>query len=373
MTYRFGTKVAVAVVMVGSMGLLTGPAFAVTPLPSTDAPPTVGGVVQVSTPAQLEYIDQNQATYLGASIELMNDIDLSSASGLYPWVRFGGSGANENPFKGTFNGQGYTVSGWSVDNSSAQFDTAGFFGDTSGTIENLGVDGSVSSPDLVDSRSTSTYVGVLAGAQTGGTIQDSFAAGSVTGGIYTGGLVGLANTGVIDDAYTDVAVTGTGDTSTSSYVGGLVGWSNVSITDSYAEGPVIAPSSSSDVGGFLGAENFGSATDSFFDSQSTGQSSGVGLGSATGVIGATTAMMQSQGTYAPPTTSAPWDFATTWGISPSVNGGLPYLQAFYPAPVNTGGGTTAGDMPEVPFAGVLPALGLAGIGAFRVVRRRRSL
>ena len=54
-----------------------------------------------------------------------------------------------------------------------------------------------------------------------------------------------------------------------------------------------------------------------------------------------------------------------WGINPTINNGYPYLQSFYPNGVQ-------GQLPEVPFAGALPFIGLAGAGAFLFVRKRKN-
>lgn len=104
-------------------------AFAAITVPTT----TISGQtwVQVSTAAQLEYIDEHQSTYLSANIQLMKDIDVSG----FAWVPFGGD-SNAN-FSGTFNGQGYVVSGVTVSNSTDA--AVGFFGASTGTIANLGV------------------------------------------------------------------------------------------------------------------------------------------------------------------------------------------------------------------------------------------
>jgi hypothetical protein len=66
-------------------------------------------------------------------------------------------------------------------------------------------------------------------------------------------------------------------------------------------------------------------------------------------------------------TAAGWDFTHTWGIGENVNNGYPYLldSALNPA-------STAGQMPEVPFAGALPGLGIVGLAAWAYARRRKG-
>ena len=75
---------------------------------SSNAPPVNSqGWVEITTPAQLIYVDQNQSHYLNSNIELLNSIDLSSDN--YNWVPFGGNAYG--PYSGTFNGNGYEIKG----------------------------------------------------------------------------------------------------------------------------------------------------------------------------------------------------------------------------------------------------------------------
>ena len=85
------------------------------------------------------------------------------------------------------------------------------------------------------------------------------------GGGNVGGLVG-SNQGTIADSYDSGAVTGEG-----SYVGGLVGSSRSgsAIASSYATGRVTG---NRDVGGLIGDRHFISVADSYWDTQTTGQS-----------------------------------------------------------------------------------------------------
>ncbi|MDP9056871.1 MAG: hypothetical protein M3N34_06010, partial [Pseudomonadota bacterium] len=128
------------------------------------------------------------------------------------------------------------------------------------------------------------YVGGLVGNSGGeSSIADVYATGTVTAGngsSYVGGLIGsLGPSSTVEKAYATGAVTvGTG----SYAVGGLVGFIStpVLVDESWASGNVTAPGSSS-VGGFAG-ENVGTITNSYWDSYSTGQASGVGTDSSFG-------------------------------------------------------------------------------------------
>jgi hypothetical protein len=69
-------------------------------------------------------------------------------------------------------------------------------------------------------------------------------------------------------------------------------------------------------------------TNSYFDTATTGQSAGIGGGAGTSdsVYGESTAAMQQQALY----TATRWNFSSVWGMAPTLNGGLPYVQWQYP-------------------------------------------
>lgn len=311
-----------ATLVAGASPLWAGTAYAGA-LPSSDAPPVNqnNSWVQVSTPQQLEYIDQHQSlaiapgsatTYLAANIELMNNIDLSGYTG---WVPFGTSG---HMFSGTFNGNGHVISGLTFSDTSNL--NVGLFGTVTGNIENLGLEASVT----VGSHQ---ITGLLVGLQAAGNITNSFAAGTLNAGAFStsGGLVGEQES-TIRDVYTDVAITG-GAASTN---GGIIGLVYIgSLSQGYAVGKIVATSNPT-VGGIAGiAEGAGSSSGvsisgMYFDEDTTGTTVGIPGGASGTGIGKTTASMQSQSTY------GGWDFANTWGIASNINSGYPYLRAVLP-------------------------------------------
>jgi hypothetical protein len=368
------------------------------------APPitTVNGVtwVEVSTPQQLEYIDQNQAAYLGANIELLNNITLAppAAGTTFNWTPFGSETA---PFTGIFNGQGYSIANVVIDDTTDP--AVGFFGFTTGTIENVGLVQAQVTGGNVNNLISGLQVGALVGFEYGGSVSNSYATGSVSrtggnggglvgyqtgsisdsyaavtvsGGGVSGGLVGYQGPGSpITDSYASGSVSGTEDvgglvgdgsgTTSNSYAtgsvaggiyaGGIIGWCFGTVTDTYATGTV----SGTDAGGLVGYSGACTAANDYFDTVTTGQSVGVGQGGAlSGVTGESTTAMQNESTY------TGWDFANIWGIAPTVNGGFPYLQWQYPPSPPTG------QVPEAPYALLLPFAVLAGFAArFRLYRR----
>ena len=119
-------------------------------------------------------------------------------------------GANDYFYAGTFNGNGYAVSGLYFDNSSR--DGVGLFGVVqNGTVKNVGV---------VDSYiNGKQWVGGVVGEILGGTIRNVYNAGFVSGSSNVGGVVGYVNFGTkVGNAYNKGPVSG--DES----VGGVVGY-----------------------------------------------------------------------------------------------------------------------------------------------------
>ena len=131
---------------------------------------------------------------------LMNDLDSASAG---YWTlassianyRKGWQpiGTSDNPFAGTFDGQGYEIRDLCVDRPDE--DEIGLFGlvDEAGIIQDVGVvSGTVTGKQ---------YVGGLVGNNSG-TLSNSFFSGGVTGDQYIGGLVG-GSVGTVSNSHYD--------------------------------------------------------------------------------------------------------------------------------------------------------------------------
>ena len=180
-----------------------------------------------------------------------------------------------------------------------------------GTITNVYATGNVGGTNLVGG-----LVGYIQKGSTASTsITNAYATGDVTGSLRIGGLVGHATGASITNVYA------TGDVSGTEWVGGLVGSNYGTITNAYATGSV--PSTGTNVGRFVG-ENQGTIVASFWNTTSSGTTTGVGAGTSTGVTGKTTAQMQDPLLYA----NAMWD-TTVWAYGSGVAGygiGLAYLK-----------------------------------------------
>jgi PGF-CTERM protein len=153
--------------------------------------------------------------------------------------------------------------GGTVENSYATVDTTGknlvggLVGSTVGIVRESYVNGSVSGND---------DVGGLGGVN-GGVVKRSYATGNVSGNRNVGGLVG-DNRVNVTESYA------TGDVSGDDKVGGLVGVNGNDgiIERSYATGNV---SGNDDVGGLVGF-SYGTVNESYWDTESTGQSTSAG-------------------------------------------------------------------------------------------------
>ncbi|KAB2920947.1 MAG: T9SS type A sorting domain-containing protein [Bacteroidetes bacterium] len=140
-------------------------------------------------------------------------------------------------------------------------------------------------------------VGGLIGITYSANIAKCYSTGAVAGYMNIGGLVGILNGGSVTNCYSRSAA------GTSYAIGGLVGQiaSDPTITNSYSIGAV---SGLGMLGGLIAADNGGTVSGCYWDTQTSGRSS-----SARGT-GKTTAEMKTQSTF------TGWDFVSTWEIVP---------------------------------------------------------
>ncbi len=126
----------------------------------------------------------------------------------YEWTPIGNRSSSASPtYKGTFDGNGKTISGLSVNSSS---DCQGLFGYVlGGTVKNVTLSGSV-----IGGNKVGGIVGYNVGGTITGVTVDNV---TVRGTQYVGGAVGYS-TGVIKEVAVNATVTGSG-----SNVGGVVG------------------------------------------------------------------------------------------------------------------------------------------------------
>jgi hypothetical protein len=210
-------------------------------------------------------------------------------------------------FTGSFDGQGYEIRDLFINRSS--WGGIGLFGcvGKGGIVKNISViNATVIVPEDVYGLvrfnagtvgildvATISAVGILVGFSMG-SVSDSYASGTVSGDVCVGGLVGQ-NTGTVNNSYSTGNVTGIGG------VGGLVGINGAliyggTVSNSYSSGSVTGRD---DVGGLVGMNEgsgagvdfHGTVSNSFWDTQTSGQAT------SAGGTGKTTTEMQDIATF----------------------------------------------------------------------------
>ena len=199
------------------------------------------------------------------------------------WVPIGDSSSSFSSFAAIFEGNGRTITNLFIDSSENDI---GLFGVTrsSAVIRNL---------EMVGVQVTGTdNVGGLVGSNGGG-VSGCYATGKVSGDDDVGGLVGAnLDDGSVSASYSTVQVTG------DDRIGGLAGSNGGEVTAAYATGRVVGDSESggliggntgdvkisyatglvsgrSTVGGLVGRNSGGgNITDSYWDSDTSGRTSG---------------------------------------------------------------------------------------------------
>ena len=155
------------------------------------------------------------------NIILKNDIQMPSVNdGESNWLYIGDW---NNPYAGTFDGEGHTVSGIRINaenNYEKSYQQAGMFGILEGVVKNV---------TFKDCSVTGAYnAGIVAGYNYGGTISNvTVTGGSVTGVMYTGGIVGSSNGWIVGCSVTGSSTVTDADSEyDTTEVGGIVGSQN---------------------------------------------------------------------------------------------------------------------------------------------------
>lgn len=247
---------------------------------------------------------------------LMNDLDSTTAG--YDelagptanegkgWHPIGGPGASGDgpPFTGTFDGQGYEIRDLFISLPSIGY--VGLFSivGEGGHIEDIGI--------VNADVAATAYIGGLAGINKG-TVSNSYFTGSVTAQSWAGGLVGQ-NDGSVSNSYSTSHVTGdsgagglmaanigivsncyaTGNVTGNSGAGGLIAANSGTVSNSYS---ISSVTGNEYLGGLVGYGDQGTVTSSFWDTQTSGQTT------SAGGVGKTTEEMKAIATF----TGAAWN------------------------------------------------------------------
>ncbi|MEA1987134.1 MAG: GLUG motif-containing protein [Candidatus Marinimicrobia bacterium] len=226
-------------------------------------------------------------------------------------------GIESTRFTGEYNGKGHIIDSLYINRPG--INSIGLFGKTTNSeIDSLG---------LTNVNITGRGgVGALVGYNILSTVSNSYSTGNITGtNVNVGGLVGTNYSSIVTNTYSTATV------NADEKVGGLVGinyGSASTVSNSYSTGNV---SGNSVVGGFIGWNYMGTVINSFWNTETSGQST------SDGGIGKTTAEMTD-------TTTAncffqnSWDFVEKtdngtddiWNQGNSRNNNYPYLAWQYP-------------------------------------------
>ena len=181
--------------------------------------------------------------------------NLVSKSDLTEWEPIG---ARWSPYTGTFDGQGYTISGLYFNNPHSSY--VGLFGC-------IGANGKISNVGVLDSYFQFSALGGGVCGVNYGTVRDCKNTGSVRGFSTIGGVCGLNEKGgIIENSFNEGTVSGTGDNA--QQVGGVSGYNNGTIKSCYNTASVSGQES---VGGVCGFNSVGTTTNCFNEGTVSGQ------------------------------------------------------------------------------------------------------
>lgn len=196
---------------------------------------------------------------LGGQFLLMNDLDSTTAgyTELASPTANGGKGWQPigiwpNPFIGSFDGQGFEITNLFIDREGE--DNVGLFSfvDTGATIMGVALVNATVTGEL--------YVGGLVGHNHDGSLSNCHSTGSVAGHTHVGGLVGESG-GTVSNSYSDASVSGSYE------VGGLIGQNHATVSRSYSTGRVIGDEY---VGGLVGWNHEGTLSNSYSNARVDG-------------------------------------------------------------------------------------------------------
>ena len=165
-------------------------------------------------------------------------------------------GSGSQPFSGTLDGDGHSVSGIYINSTEIYQGLVGYLG-SGGTLQNLGVKASYIKGGY--------SVGGVCG-RNDGTVTNCYNTGNVTGNSTVGGVCGENYFGTVTNCYNTGSVTGSND------VGGVCGYNNRTVTNCYNTGSVEGTER---VGGVCGY-NYGATVTNCYNTGNVTGSNDVG-------------------------------------------------------------------------------------------------
>ncbi|MEI3130275.1 MAG: S-layer homology domain-containing protein [Oscillospiraceae bacterium] len=213
---------------------------------------------EVSTPAQLAGLAAivngkaegiAQDAFAGKTVKLTADVDLGGVKGSdgtwsgRQWTTIG-EGSWSNPFKGTFDGDGHTVSNLYIDTTTASF--IGLFG---GTSDQAKIKNVIIASGYVKTTASYSYASGLVGYAGGDTVILNCANGAdIVGNQNAGGITAnISSSGYIANCYNTGKVHSEGPNA-----GGIAAYLGCKTTNLYNTGAISAAGSECYVGGIVG-------------------------------------------------------------------------------------------------------------------------
>ena len=205
---------------------------------------------------------------LNPNMDISEDGTVTTGNEPDRWIPIGNE---DHRYTGTFDGDGHTIRGLYINDSTA--DDQGLFGyvGTGGTVKDLTVSGSVKGDD---------YVGGVVGYNDEGRVENCHNIGSVSGERYVGGVVGYnSSIGNVKNCYNTGKVIGSGNSVGG--VGGVVGYNRGSVENCHNTGTVTVTGTGTDyyVGGVVGYNGSSSTVENCYN---TGKVSGPDSGNISG-------------------------------------------------------------------------------------------
>ena len=206
---------------------------------------------------------------------VLNDDGTLNVADTSKFVKWTPIGTDVNPYIGTFDGQGHTVSGLYFNND--EMSNIGFFGavgsdgETKGVVKNVGV---------VDSYFEGNFFvgGVVGLVMENASVNAVFNTGAVSGQVNVGGVVGVNGGGFVTNVYNTGSVSGEIED-----VGGVIGLNVGEARNVYSVGPVSGKFA---VGGVVGLNEGGYVANAYYNSEVfEGDSIGGGNGTSENVEG----------------------------------------------------------------------------------------
>ena len=243
--------------------------IAQTATPPSSGDGSSGDPYQIDTLNNLYWITQNSDEWSAYYTQTAN-INASSSSSWDSNAGFTPIGNSSTRFTGSYDGNGHTIDSLFINRPTSSrigmFGRIGVDSNSTTTIQNLGLTNV--------SITGHSFVGAFVGHKQNGTltVSNCHVSGSVTGsGDIVGGLVGyLRYQSNIVNCYSTCSVTGSDN-----IAGGLGGYlrDQSNVANCYSTGSV---NGNTNVGGLVGFLNASSVINSFWDEQTSGESSSDG-------------------------------------------------------------------------------------------------